>query len=350
MQFFAVPPIDPIAFKIGDLTVQWYGILIFFGFMIAIVLVILKLKLWYKVPIEPFYWFCFIGIPVSILGARTWSFVIGDATVNQGSNFFYDFWQFQTGGLAIQGGIIATFIAALIYFPLILKRNKYLVRTRFNGKDEVKIISTFVYADVVIPAVLIGQAIGRWGNMFNQEVYGWAVTNPHDSFAWLEFLAPKVFEQMIIDDHFRQPLFLYESFSNVILFLIIWVGLEFYHKRKAGDLAAGYFIGYGVIRLIMESLRDTKFDFIGSYVMTSIMILIGISFIIINNTYLYKKRDTKILYRNLIFLKLYFRKIKYKFNSQYKIYIDKNDPGFKNFGENEKISFKRKKLLYYNGL
>lgn len=348
------PPIPPIAFWIGESPIYWYGIMIFFGFMFAITLIVLKLKYWYKIPIEPFYWFTFLAIPIAILGARTWSYVIGDSSAATASEFFKEFWEFQ--GLAIQGGVFAVFAVSLIYFPMILRKDKYKVRTKLNGIEQIKQVSSFVYADAILPAVLVGQAIGRWGNMFNQELYGSIVTNPSESFGWLETLFPSVYEQMFIAtetggiEYFRQPLFLYESFSNIILFLILWVGFDFFYRRKAGDLAAGYFIGYGIIRLIMEPLRAEEFNFTSTIVVTSLTIFFSVIFIILNHLVISKNRDKKTLFKIYIYIKLGFRKIKYKFNKNYRIYINSSFPNFKNFGENKKVSFIRKQLLYYNGL
>ena len=69
-----------IAFKMGSLEVAWYGIFIMIGFIASITLAIVKLRYWYKIPIDPFYYFCLMGIPTAILGARIWSCCIGDAS------------------------------------------------------------------------------------------------------------------------------------------------------------------------------------------------------------------------------------------------------------------------------
>ncbi|MGL5630236.1 MAG: prolipoprotein diacylglyceryl transferase [Mycoplasmoidaceae bacterium] len=333
---------------------KWYGILAFLGFSLSILLIVIKLKIWYKIPVEPFYYFCFIAIPAGIFGAWTWSYIIGNSSVQKEYNLLLERSNFSLtqgiSGLAIEGGVMAALITGLIYFPLILKFPKYQVKTLYKDKYEIKQISTFVYADAIVPTILIGQAIGRWGNMFNQELYGKIIYDPDKSFHWLKTIMPKVYEQMFIGDYFREPLFLYESFFNSIAFFIIWVGFDFFSKRKAGDLAGCYFIFYGIIRIVTESLRDKKYHFTTNTILTSLFLIFGFLFILYNHLYLSKNRDKKLAYFCYIYFIFFLKKIKYEFSKKYRIYIDKNDPNFVNYGNIKKIEFIRKKLLYYNGL
>lgn len=284
------------AFKIGSLEVQMYGILFTIGFVFAILAASLKLAKWYKVSYIPFYWFVFIGIPVSLLGARLWSFIIGDAaTALETSNFFVAFWNFRSGGLAIQGGVLFTVIAALIYFPIILKKPQYHVKTKFGNEMYVKQVSMWVYADAIIPCILIGQIIGRWGNFTNQEVYGPIVTpeNIH-TMDWLKNFMPAVWKGMFIKDdsyNFHQPFFLYESFINFWFFIALYVGAEFIKKRKAGDIGIAYFILYGILRLCMEPFRSGDFKFSFSIVTSSLFIVIGIVLIALNHLVFCKMRN-----------------------------------------------------------
>lgn len=298
--------LNPIAFKLGTLEVRWYGIFIFIGFVLAIALACIKLAKWYKVPYDPFFYFIFIGVPVSILGARLWSFIIGDAQVQPGSNFFIDYWDFQGGGLAIQGGVMFTVVAACIWFPYILRKPKYNIKTKFNNNIYVRQVSMWVYADAIIPCILVGQIIGRWGNFFNQEVYGSVVANPEVSFAWLKTLMPGVYDNMFIEGSFRQPLFLYESFANFWVFLILYIGFEFIKYRKAGDLGISYFVFYGIVRLIMEPFRDNKFGFVTSIVTSALFIIFGIILLVLNHLVFAKNRKLKFWFMLWVKTKYYF--------------------------------------------
>ncbi len=328
---------NPIAFSIGSLEVRWYGILFTIGFIFAIALAYGKLKYWYKVSGEPFYWFVFIGIPVSILGARLWSFIIGDAKVPTGSNFFLAFFNFAGGGLAIQGGIMATVIAALIYFPLILRKPKYNVKTQIGEKVYVKQVSMWVYTDAIIPCILIGQVIGRWGNFTNQEVYG-PVVCPQDmgSMEWLRILMPGVWEGMFINGEFRQPFFLYESFINFIFFISLYVGGEFIQKRKAGDLGITYFILYGILRICMEPFRGSVFKFSSSIVTSALFIVIGIILLVLNHMLFSKNRDTKAL-------EFCWDKTKYFFMNMFKANGQKQNVDIKKYKRTEEQQY------FYNG-
>ncbi|MDE5949820.1 MAG: prolipoprotein diacylglyceryl transferase, partial [Malacoplasma sp.] len=283
--------IDKVAFKIGDLEIAWYGIFFTIGFILAIIFACVKLECWYKISCTPFYWFVFIGIPVSLLGARTWSFVIGDSQVPLGENFFSAFFNFRQGGLAIEGGVALTVIAAFIYFPLILKKPKYHVKTKIGKEFFVKQVSMWVYADAIVPCILVGQIIGRWGNFFNQEVYGPATTA--EGLAWLKNFMPGVYENMFIDGSYREPFFLYESFFNFWFFIALYVGGEFIKKRKAGDLAIGYFICYGLLRTCMEPFRNANFMFVTSIVTSVLFLVFGIGLLVCNHLVFARHRDFK---------------------------------------------------------
>lgn len=296
----AVAP-SKIAFSIGTLDVAWYGIFFTLGFVFAILLACVKLEKWYKVSSTPFYWFVFIGIPVSLLGARLWSFIIGDAsTLLQSMDFFTAFFDFRTGGLAIQGGVLFTVIAACIYFPLVLKKPKYNVKTKIGETIYVKQVSMWVYADAIIPCILVGQIIGRWGNFMNQEVYGPVVLpeNIH-SMDWLRTFMPAVWKGMFITDGpnadgmFHQPFFLYESFINFIFFIVLYVGGEFIKQRKTGDLGIAYFFFYGLLRLCMEPFRDGTFKFSFSIITSALFIVFSILFLIANHLIIAKNRQFK---------------------------------------------------------
>ena len=236
-----------VAFTIGSLSIDWYGIFVTIGFVLAIVLSILKLKLWYKVKTDPFYYYCLMGIPLAIIGARFWSCCIGDGHWNE----FFLFWR---GGLAIQGGVIADIILALWWFPFILKKPKYRVRDALLSpeKPAVRQVSMWVYADAIIPCILIGQIVGRWGNYFNQEVYGLLIT-PTDGNMWFLNFMSKVLPYMYVNDlgGYVQPLFLYEGMINFVGLIFLYVCMEFIPKVKSGTIGMSYFLWYGIVRIIV---------------------------------------------------------------------------------------------------
>ncbi|MBQ0045662.1 MAG: prolipoprotein diacylglyceryl transferase [Mycoplasma sp.] len=278
------PPLHPWTpdVKIAFWNIPWYGIFVTLGFIVAIVASCLKMWKRYKISTEPFYWFILIGVPLAILGARIGSCILGDAQ-------WSSFWDFQGGGLAIEWGVVLVVLAAFIYFPLILKLPRYRVRDELGASHEVKKVSFWMYADAVIPCILLAQFIGRWGNYFNREVYGLEVTSEG-----LAHFLHDCLPYMWVDDHYVQPLFLWEGLANLGMFFVMYFGFEFIKQRKAGDMAAFYFVWYGALRLGLEGLREQQYTFMMTYVMSGIFVGLGAFFIIINHLLISKVRDKKI--------------------------------------------------------
>lgn len=191
-----------------------------------------------------------ITIPSSILGARL--FYIFERLIYNPSDPFpnsswYAIWE---GGLSIQGGVLAPLCLNLIYL-------------RFK-KDVVEIRKVF---GIILPSVLLGQAIGRWGNFANHEVYGKIVDS--SAVAWL---GETIAVNMKIDGFYRVPLFLYESIANLVGYiLIVWVIL-YLNLTKPGSTGALYLLWYGIVRVAMEPLREESYVY---YTVLSIISIIG---------------------------------------------------------------------------
>ena len=140
---------DPIAFSIFGLTIRWYGISIAIGMMVGIILANYTCKL-KNLDYDEFLNIVLISFPIAIIGARAY-YVIFE--FNQYKDNLIEVFNIRQGGLAIHGGIIFGMIAALIY-------------TRYKKENLLE------FADVAAPAIIIAQAIGRWGNFFNSEAHG----------------------------------------------------------------------------------------------------------------------------------------------------------------------------------
>ncbi len=315
------------AFYLGHLDVHWYAITYLCGFLLAILVGCIKLHYYYKVSYEPFFWYAIMAIPGAIFGARSWSYVIGDAKITA-TNPYDGFLQFFGGdgeggiaGLAILGGVIFDVALALIWFPLILKRPKYNVRViNDSGIESLRRTSVWIYADAIVPLIVLGQAIGRWGNFTNHEVFG-DITNVNN-LDFLAYMMPHVFKNMYIIPqqfnyanipqlaNFYNPFFLYESFGDIMLWATLYFVLERFRWIKRGSLASGYFIGYGIIRSCMELNRYgldfidqknipygsngyslMKFGFDKDYVTACLFIIFGIIGFVYVNLYVYKMRS-----------------------------------------------------------
>ncbi len=252
----------PKEIKIGSLRITFYAICIFIGAIIAYVLsrYFTKKEGYDDTILEGTFYLAF---PLGIVGARIW-YVIAEWSKEFANRDFWHVFAFWEGGLAIQGGAILGVLVGVLYVHY--KKPHYNV---------------LAMADFVVPNILVAQAIGRWGNFFNQEVYG-AATEPG---GWKIF-GNWFVNQMTIDGQFRTPLFLIEGIVNIIGFvLIMFVIRKFLRKYlKPGYLCSCYFIWYGLTRAILEPLRDNQYKMgskvMASQVMAYIFIICGILAII----------------------------------------------------------------------
>jgi len=161
-------------------------------------------------------------IPAALVGARLYYVAFRwDMYKDDLLSILY-IWQ---GGLAIYGGVIGGLIAGLIF-------------------AQTKKVSFPVLADLVAPSLILGQAVGRWGNYFNGEAYGYAVDSP----AWQFFPAA-----VQVDGVWHMATFFYESIWDFLGFLLLWRLKEKVTAR--GNLFLLYLCWYGLGRAVIEGLR-----------------------------------------------------------------------------------------------
>jgi phosphatidylglycerol:prolipoprotein diacylglycerol transferase len=225
MQFF---PTMAIFFKIGSLEIRWYAVCILTGALLAYYFSIKEAsKAGYS---SDFLDNVFIGVMFfGILGARLWYCAFYDLT-----GYLSDpisIIRILDGGLAIQGGLIAAVIFILFY-------------SKYKGVQFLHLI------DIIFPNVLIAQAIGRWGNFFNQEAFGNIVDESYFN-GILSFLK----SGMYIGGQYRQPMFFYESMLCLLGFILIKLYRK-YSKTHRGDGMFCYLGWYGVIRFWIETQRS----------------------------------------------------------------------------------------------
>ncbi len=215
----------------------------------------------------------YVAFPAGIVGARIW-YVVGNWSKEGFNNDFWSVFNFRQGGLTIIGGAIFGIGIGLWYY---MKRRKEY--------------SVTMAIDVIVPTILVAQAIGRWGNFMNQEVYGGIVTNMN-SIAWLpEFVR----RQMFINGEFRQPFFLIESMLNLLGYFLIRYGVGEGLKKYKKPLDQGllYLVWYGLIRFIMEPLRDPEY-IMGeggkwSSINALIFLIVGVVLIVLNHIFNFHK-------------------------------------------------------------
>lgn len=213
--------VNRVAFRLGSLTVTWYGMIICLGIILAFSYFSYRAGK-AGINFDSILDFALFTVPLAILGARLY-YVIFNPT-----NFksFYDVIAIWEGGLAIYGAII---VGAIVVFCV----SKY------------KKLSFLSIADMAVPAVMLGQAIGRWGNFMNGEAFGAQTDLP-----WRMGLCNSLtgfYTQYV------HPTFLYESLWNFLGFALINI---FYKKKKwNGEIMLWYFTWYGFGRAIIETLR-----------------------------------------------------------------------------------------------
>jgi phosphatidylglycerol:prolipoprotein diacylglycerol transferase len=178
-------------------------------------------------------------------------------------------WQ---GGIIIHGGILGAALVLYLY-------------SRFTS------IAVWKYADVLTPSLILGQAIGRWGNFFNAEAYG-APIPPDSNWPIRQFIPPLA---RVVDplrqvdlsqfEHFH-PIFLYESLLNILLFALLMTMFWKAPKLKDGTWVWTYLVGYSLIRIPYEILRVSAVAYVGNtsikvaYLASGIGIVLGIGMLI----------------------------------------------------------------------
>ncbi|HEL1639727.1 prolipoprotein diacylglyceryl transferase [Streptococcus suis] len=250
--------IDPIAVRIGSFEIRWYALCIVVGLMLGVYLASKEAPRRKILP-DDIFDFILYAFPLSILGARLYYVIFSWSDYQDNILEVFAIWN---GGLAFYGGLIT---GALVLF--------FFTRYRF--------INTWDFLDVAAPSVMLAQAIGRWGNFFNQEAYGNAVDH-------LNYLPSFIREQMYIDGAYRQPTFLLESLWNLIGFGLICFLRRRPSLLKQGEVTAFYLIWYGIGRLLIEGMRTDSLMFLGIRVsqwLSAVFILLGVALIVYRRRY-----------------------------------------------------------------
>ncbi len=216
--FLGMP--DAVAFEIFGFEVRWYALIITVGLLLGFGL-ILRRAPEYGVNTDHLYDIFIFTVPSAIIGARAYYVIFEWEYYAAHPENIIKIWN---GGLAIHGAVFAGILA--VFFVCRYHKLNFLTTL-----------------DLMAPGLILGQAIGRWGNYFNMEAYGsqtdlpWAITVIENG--------------QKINVH---PTFLYESIWNIGVFLILMFIIE-KHKKFDGQTVCTYFIGYSLGRFFIEGLR-----------------------------------------------------------------------------------------------
>ncbi|MDA2623290.1 prolipoprotein diacylglyceryl transferase [Bacillus cereus] len=222
-----ITTLDPIAIHLGPIAVHWYGIIIAIGAILGFILATREGKK-HGISSDVFYDLIFLALPISIISARIYYVVFEWNYYKENPVEIFAIWH---GGIAIHGGIIGA-VLTTIWFTR--KRN----------------LSFWKIADILAPSLLLGQAIGRWGNFMNQEAHGGVVSK---GFLESLHLPDFIINQMNINDTYYHPTFLYESVWNITGVIVLLILRKVGFKR--GEIFLTYLLWYSVGRFFVEGLR-----------------------------------------------------------------------------------------------
>ncbi|MEQ9356154.1 MAG: prolipoprotein diacylglyceryl transferase [Coleofasciculus chthonoplastes F3-SA18-01] len=226
---FASP--GPILVKLGPLTIRWYGLLIASAVLIGVSLSQYLAK---RRNVDPnaiadlAIWLVIGAIPC----ARLYYVLFQWQQYAQRPEDIIAIWK---GGIAIHGAILGGLVATIIF-------------------ARIQKLSVWLLADLVVPSLILGQAIGRWGNFFNSEAFGSPTNLP-----WKLYIPPQHRPPAYINYQYFHPTFLYESLWNLLIFAVL-ITLFFRDLKrkphlKVGTLALIYLVGYSAGRIWIEGLR-----------------------------------------------------------------------------------------------
>lgn len=222
-----IQPLNPIAFTLGPISVHWYGIIIGSGLALALYIAIREANR-RGLPKDLFADLMLWAIPIAIISARIYYVIFEWKYYSNHPSEIIAVWN---GGIAIHGALIGSVITTYVF-------------ARKRG------ISFWKITDIAAPSLILGQAIGRWGNFMNQEAHGSIVSRP-----FLEnlHLPDFIINQMNVNGTYYHPTFLYESVWDIVGFILL-ILLRRVNLRR-GELFLSYVIWYSIGRYFIEGMR-----------------------------------------------------------------------------------------------
>ena len=231
-------PPSPVIFEVGPIALSYHGLFIALGIAVGTWLTARELaRRGYDGALA--LGSLFFVVPLGFVGARLYHVLTEYHRYTR--NPFPKVLETYDGGLGIYGAIAGGFLGLLLF-------------SWYHG------ISPLAFADAAAPGLVLGQAIGRWGNYFNQELFG----RPSD-LPWAIGIAPENRPTEFADATSFHPTFLYESLWDVLVCLaLLWVARRFSERLKDGDVFVLYVSLYSVGRFLIETLRIDAAFVVGS--------------------------------------------------------------------------------------
>lgn len=222
-----IQPLNRIALDLGVLQIHWYGLIIGVGVILGLVLAIRESER-RGLHKEVFVDLILFAVPIAIICARIYYVTFQWEYYAQHPGEIIKIWN---GGIAIHGALIGSVLTTIVF-------------------AKVRGVSFWKLVDIAAPSLLLGQAIGRWGNFINQEAHGGEVTR-----VFLEnmHLPTFIIDQMYINGAYYHPTFLYESLWNVVGVIVLLL-LRKVNLRR-GEIFLSYLVWYSIGRFFIEGLR-----------------------------------------------------------------------------------------------
>lgn len=258
--------LNRVFLQVGPITIYWYGVIIASGLFLGLYLATkeadrLGLK---KDLITDLIVF---AAPIAIIFARIYYVIFEWENYRDAS--FLSLIAVWEGGIAIHGALIGAVLTAIVY-------------------ARVRDVSFWQLADIVAPSLILGQAIGRWGNFMNQEAHGGPISEAaYQNFH--QYLPDFIMNQMCINGVLYHPTFLYESFWNILVFIGLLL-LRKYNPLR-GEIFLSYIIMYSIGRIFIEGMRTDSL-FLGPIKQAqffSLLLIIGAIILII-----YRRKSAKV--------------------------------------------------------
>ena len=222
---------QPVLFSLGIVTIHWYGLFIVLGISAALALTLLLAKR-FQIDAEVIWDLGFYLVLFGIIGARIYEIFLNYPYYSSHPAQIIKIWE---GGLAIHGALIAGAITLFIF----IKKNK---------------LNFWRLAAIITPGLALGQAIGRFGNWFNQELFGLPTNLP-----WGIPIAENNRPLEFINQTFFHPTFLYESLGSILiasfLFILLWRLRNNLSQKSAMRISAYYLVLYSTLRFCLEFIK-----------------------------------------------------------------------------------------------
>jgi phosphatidylglycerol:prolipoprotein diacylglycerol transferase len=250
----------PIAFQFGPLSIRWYGILMALAMAIGLWLAYRDAKRRGLDP-ESFLKAAELALLGALVGARLYYVLFNLDYYSQFPRKIFAVWE---GGLAIHGGIIGGLLVG-------------------GGYAWLRRLPVRQFLDISAPSIVLGQAIGRWGNYFNEEAFGTPTALP-----WKLYISPSHRPLLYAQDDFFHPAFLYESLWDVGVFvLLVWV-LRKRLERAPGALFLAYVGLYSAGRFLTEAIRTDPL-MMGPLRVAQLVSLLGVGMAMVGIPFLLKR-------------------------------------------------------------